>query len=189
MTFSYLSVFISIVLGIAVVHLLRGLVEFITVQGIKPYWVHSVWMGYFTIWLPYFWWFTLNWEAVEVWTFFPFLFLVGFSMIIFAVTAVLVPERLSDSPDLREYYYRVRRPLFLLMASISALDIVDTFLKGVDNLERLGGISYVVYTSLMVVGHLVGSLTDSSRYHSIWVIIFVGGFLLFVFGGGFAPVF
>ena len=189
MTFAYLSVFISIVLGIAVVQLLRGLVGFITLQGIKPYWVHSVWMFYFAIWLPYFWWFTLNWEAVEAWTFFPFLFLVGFSMVVFAVTAVLVPERLSKSPDLREYYYRIRRPFFLLMASISILDIVDTFLKGADNLERLGGIAYVVYTSLMVVGNLVGSWTDSHRYHSIWVIIFVGGFLFFAFVVGLAPVF
>ena len=186
MTFAYLSVFISIVLGIAVVQLLRGLVGFITLQGIKPFWVHSVWMGYFVIWLPYFWWFTLNWETVKAWTFFPFFFLVGFSMIVFAAIAVLVPEKLSESPDLKQYYYRVRRPFFLLMASISALDIVDTLLKGVDNLERLGGIPYIIFSSLVVVGHIVASWTDSDKYHAIWVVLVVGTFLISAFISGVA---
>ena len=185
-TFEYLAVFVSIVVGLAVVRLLRGVVAIATGRGLRPYWIHTTWLAFHLIWLPYFWWFTLNWQTVEAWTFFPFFFLVGFSMIVFAAIAVLVPEKLSDSPDLKQYYFRVRRPFFLLMASISALDIVDTLLKGVDNLERVGGIPYIIFSSLVVVGHLVGSWTDSDRYHAIWVVLVVGSFLISSFISGFA---
>jgi len=80
-TFEYLSVFISIVIGLGVVRVLGGVAAIIDRQDARSYWVHSAWVGYFVFYLPYFWWLTFDWRREELWTFPVFMFVVFFAML------------------------------------------------------------------------------------------------------------
>ena len=168
-TFEYLAVFVSIVIGLAVVRLLRGVIELFTTEGIRPYWVHTAWLAFHLVWLPYFWWFTFGWRTQETWTYPLFLFLVAYSMVVYATIAALVPD---DPPaDCEAYFFRVRRPIFGLLVTIMVMDGVDSILKGPENLDRLGP-TYFPVLALWIAGHAYAAYSDSRRYHRIWVVVY-----------------
>jgi len=42
--FEYIAVLVSVIAGLGIVHLLRGVARFFTARNIyKPYWVHLLW--------------------------------------------------------------------------------------------------------------------------------------------------
>jgi hypothetical protein len=170
-TFEYLAVFVSIVIGLAVVRLLRGLIELATGEGLESYWVHTAWLAYHVLWLPYFWWFTFGWRNQSDWTYPLFFFIVAYSMTAYAVIAALLPDTRSGVRDYEEYFYRARRPIFGLLMLVMVMDGIDSALKGPENLERLGP-SYFPILGLWILGHFVASLTDSRRYHAAWVTVY-----------------
>ncbi len=170
-TFEYLAVFVSIVIGLAVVRLLRGLVSIATAEAVRPYWVHTTWLVFHLLWIPYFWWFTFGWRDQLSWTYPLFFFLVAYSMIVYAVIATLLPDTLSGIRDYEEYFYRVRRPLFFLLMMVMVMDGLDSVLKGPENIERLGP-TYFPVLGLWIVGHAIASYTASKRYHAAWVVVY-----------------
>ena len=185
-TFEYLSVFISIVIGLGVVRVLGGVAKILDRQESKAYWVHSTWVGYFIFWLPYFWWFEFDWRLMTTWTFPVFFFVVLFAMLFYLTVAVLVPTRDADYKDLEAYYWRVRPRFFALMTLIHVADVIDAFLKP-GNLEDVGP-TYGPVMATYIIGSVVASLTENRLFHQIWVVV-VGLMLIFFSLGIYADVF
>jgi hypothetical protein len=170
-TFEYLSVFVSIVIGLAVVRLLRGLVRIATGESGRPYWVHTMWLVFHVLWLPYFWWFTFGWRTQPTWTYPLFFFIVAYAMIVYALIAALVPDSSGGTRNFEEYFYRVRRPLFGLLVAVMVMDGLDSILKGPENLERLGG-TYFPVLAVWILGHSIAAWSESRRYHAVWVLVY-----------------
>jgi len=185
-TFEYLSVFISIVIGLGVVRALGGVATLLDRQESNAYWVHSTWVGYFIIWLPWFWWFELDWRLETTWTFPVFFFVVIFAMLYYLAVFVLVPTREADYKDLETYFYRVRPRFFVLLALINIADVIDTFLKP-GNLEDVGP-TYGPVIAILLIGNVVASMTERRLFHQIWLI--ATGLIIVVFSLGiYADVF
>ena len=75
--FEYVGVLVSIVVGLALAHILTGVSRTIQVRHqvrhqVRSYWVHSLWTLNITVYLVFFWWFMDHWSAVERWSFFLF---------------------------------------------------------------------------------------------------------------------
>jgi hypothetical protein len=179
-TFEYLSVFISIVIGLAIVRVLGGVAEILNRREVRPYWVHSTWVAYFVVWLPYFWWFTFDWRLEETWTFPLFMFVVTFAMLAYLCVIVLVPTRRPDLENLEDYFYRARPRFFAIWALVMVTDVIDTFLKP-GNLADVGP-TYLPIMAIIILGHIVGALTENRRFHEIWVIATVVLTLTFALG-------
>jgi hypothetical protein len=98
-TFEYLSVFISIVIGLGVIRVLGCVATLLDRQESKAYWVHSTWVGIFIFWLPWFWWFEFDWRLHTTWTFPVFFFVVIFAMLFYIADVIdtfLKPGNLED---------------------------------------------------------------------------------------------
>ena len=185
-TFEYLSVFISIVIGLGVVRVLGGVATLLDRQESKAYWVHSTWVGYFIFWLPWFWWFEFDWRHETTWTFPVFFFVVIFAMLYYLAVVVLVPTREADYKDLESYFYRVRPRFFALLVLINIADVIDTFLKP-GNLEDVGP-TYLPVMAILIIGNVAASMTERRLFHQIWPI--ATGLMTVVFGLGiYADVF
>jgi len=180
-TFEFLSVFISIVMGLAVVRVLAGLVSTVTREGVKRYWVYTTWLLFFVGWLPYFWWFTFDWRLREVWTFPVFFFVVFYAMLVYVTLHLLVPDRTEEPEDYEAFFFKIRRRFFRLFVLIIVVDAVDSVLKGAQNLEGLGATFFPV-TAVYIFGHTAASLTDNRRYHAAWVIAFFAMIVFFSLG-------
>lgn len=167
-TFEYLSVFISIVVGLGVVRVLGGVVTILDRRHRGSYWVHTAWVAWFVFFLPYFWWFTFDWRRVTTWTLPLFLFVVAYAMLTYLVTAVLVPTRDEDLDDLEGYFFRVRPPLFLLLALVNTVDVFDSLLKP-GNMADVGP-SFLPVMAVLIGGNLVAAKVADRRVQAAWVI-------------------
>lgn len=179
-TFEYLSVFVSIVIGLGVVRVLGGVAAILDREDVHSYWVHSTWVGYFVFWLPYFWWFTFDWRLVDTWTFPVFFFVVVFAMLAYLTVVVLVPTRDSDVKNLEAHFYRVRTRFFTLLALLMVADAIDTLLKP-GNLADVGS-TYWPVMGVIILGNIYGATTERRLFHQIWVIVMVMTTLTFGLG-------
>ena len=106
--FSYLSVLLSIIIGLAITQLLQGFGR--VIQGrehIRIFWPSLAWAGLLTLVSVQSWWAMFGLRAHEDWSFFPFLVVVAQTVDLYLVTALVLPEIApGEKVDLREHYYR-----------------------------------------------------------------------------------
>lgn len=134
--FEYVMVLVSIVIGLAITHVLTAMAEGVhRLRGhgeplqLDP--VYLLWVGYVLVWLISFWWYEFNFQAVrEQWTFGLYLFVISFAILLFLLAAILVPHRLSAVQDSYRYFMEGRRWFFGANIVAVIFDVFDTLLKG-----------------------------------------------------------
>ena len=120
--FSYLSVLISIVLGLGITQLLGGFATLVRDRArIRMYWPLPVQMGVLFLIHVQLWWALFSLRTHVIWQFSGFLVVLMQPVILFLVTAVITPESPRDeSIDLRARYFRESRWFFAgLLASVA----------------------------------------------------------------------
>lgn len=134
--FEYVMVLVSIVIGLAITHVLtavaagihrlRGHGESLTLDP-----VYLLWVGYVLVWLISFWWYEYNFQALRPeWTFGLYLFVISFAILLFLLAAILVPHRLEGVGDSYIYFMDGRRWFFGANILAVVFDVFDTLLKG-----------------------------------------------------------
>lgn len=128
--FSYLGVLISVVMGLALTHVLRGLSKLIQTRGsVRIYWVHVIWSINIVLYVLGLWWGMYGWNKLQVWTTELFLFLTLYAIVVFVMASLLFPAEFHDDMDFEEYFYRNRGWFFGLLAIALVFDIPETLLK------------------------------------------------------------
>jgi len=173
--FEYVAVFVSIIAGLGVVHLLLGIARLITNKDRSPYWLHLLWTLNVFNYLIFFWWTVYRWTVIQEWRVSLFVWVLAFAIVLYLLCAVLFPP---DDPgtDYRETFYRNRKAFFGLWIVVNVFEIVDTSLKSGLGLvvggqgsrppEQLwlvlGGFA------LVAVGHFFAARSTNPRFHAIW---------------------
>lgn len=170
--FEYVSVLTSIVVGLAIAHLLRGVVGIIQHPGRRPpYPVHLVWVAFMFFQAVFFWWWEFKLQAsVQVWTFELYVFVLFYSVIIYLLCALLFPSDLDDYSGYEDFFMS-RRAWFLgLLAAFFVIDFWDTWLKGAEHFASLG-VEYPISSACYVAACVVGMRTSSRRFHAAFAVI------------------
>jgi hypothetical protein len=123
-SFSYLSVLISIILGLGVALLLGGFAELIKQRdSLKIWWPTPLWM--FTTLLIHVqtWWALFALHTIEHWSFAAFLIVLLQPVALFMMAALITPRLGKGALDLEHQYFREYRWFFaaLLMALSASL--------------------------------------------------------------------
>ena len=64
--FEYVAVLVSIIVGLALTQILRGVGRMVTTRdGPRAYWVHLIWTLYFFLLIVMFWWWEFRLGTVE----------------------------------------------------------------------------------------------------------------------------
>jgi len=174
--FEYVAVLISIIVGLALTQILRGVGRMVTTQdGPRPYWVHLIWTFYIFIYIVLFWWWEFRLGAVD-WSLWIYLAVITYTTLFFFVSLIVQPGSLDGISSYKEYYYSRRRWIFGLLIAITLWDFVDTLLKGVNHLRDLGT-GYLVLNISLIILSAVSIITSNERYHktfaAVWIIVFV----------------
>ena len=84
--YEYLTVFVSVILGLAVVHPLSG-VSLILDTRIRERvdWIHAVWTANVFVTTLLVWWFNFSLTAIQEWTLLHFLNLVAYSVVLYLI--------------------------------------------------------------------------------------------------------
>lgn len=152
--FSYLLVLVSIVVGLALTHLLAGLAAMVRARTrISVYWPIVAQMTLLFLLQVQMWWAFFGLRTVGRWSFPEFLVVLMQAVLVYLATAILVPDMHDAGQiDLRECYYREARwyftALFLAVMDSLAKNLVLTgrFQNGTD----LG--AHLAFISLCVAG-------------------------------------
>jgi hypothetical protein len=140
--FSYLSVLISIILGLGVTQLLSGLGHVIERRDrVTPYWPAFVWATVLFILHVQTWWVMFGLRAHQGWTFGAFLAVLVQPAVLYLLSVLVFPPGLGDDApvDMRANYHR-QAPWFfglailLLLQSIGRDLIIDGELPKAANL-------------------------------------------------------
>jgi len=175
--FEFISVLLSIVVGLAFTRVLSGVARALEIRRrVRFYWVQGVWMANVALLLVVFWWAVLFSHAdSEVWLFPSFALLLVYSVLIFLQAALILPSDLGEGADLEAHFYEVRPWFFTLLALATVAEFGDTLLHG--GFERVAsfGPGYWVILVSGVTLSAVGARSANRRFHEFYSILFFLG--------------
>ncbi|MGB5630910.1 MAG: hypothetical protein WBM57_16200 [Woeseiaceae bacterium] len=157
--FEYVMVLVSIVIALAIAHLLTAVAEAIHRfrghgEPIKLSAVFLLWVGFVLIWLVSFWWWEFKFQEVAVeWSYGLYLFVICYAIVLFMLAEILVPHRMRGVSDSYVHFVEGRKWFFGTLLLVQAIDVIDTFLKGYEwGLRPEAIASYLVIAIVAIVG-------------------------------------
>jgi hypothetical protein len=170
--FEYVMVMVSIIVGLAMAHLLQGLVEISQrPRPMKLRSIHLVWSAYVLITTAFWWWFQFKLQALTpVWTFHAYLFVLFFAGLLYVQAALLFPRNLGPDVDLDAFFYDHRGWFFGTTALYFLVDLADSWMKGSDHFASLG-VEYVIVSCLQFALCFVAIWTRNKVFHWIFGLI------------------
>lgn len=131
--FTYLSVLLSIILGLAITQVLAGYRALLLGRArVRLYWPSLVWSGTLLLIAVQSWWASFGLAAYRRWTFLAFAVVLLQTILLYMMTAVVfpdLPER--EQIDLEAHYRRETTPFFLILLAMLAVSLSkDLLLAG-----------------------------------------------------------
>ncbi len=171
--FEYLGVLISVVMGLGIAHLLTGISQ--TIQNrdsVHIYWVQSLWTLNILFYIVAIWWGMFWWSALDHWTFYQFLFILLYAIVLFLLASLLYPWDFPEALSLRKHFYDNRRWFFGTVVVAWSLDIPETLMKqdaGLRDAPQL----YLPYALLKIGLAIIAAITKNHRFHAAFAIFWL----------------
>jgi hypothetical protein len=168
--FDYVMVLVSVVIGLAMTHLMQGVVDIIQNPArMKPWWVHLCWVLLMLFTSVFFWWFEYQYHTVQQWTFGLYLLLLVYAFNVYVAAALLFPFDQGEFTSYEDYFIAKRRWFLSLFIIAQILDVIDTAMKGASHLEDFG-VTYLVAEAVFVALAAIGIWTENRKYHAFLVL-------------------
>lgn len=163
--FSYLSVLLSIVLGLGITNLLMGLARVIQMRTrVRVYWPTIAWV--ITLFLIHvqMWWAMFGLRRVAVWSFPLYAITLLQPVLLFFLSAVIWPDFDRDEAlDLRANYYAQARWFFGILLALVLVSLVR-YLTFQGNYPEEGDFAFHMFFITAAAG---GMIFTSELYHKI----------------------
>jgi hypothetical protein len=165
--FDYFGVLVSVILGLALTHLLRGLAKLLQLRrSSRIYvpqllWSFNVVLNVLAVWWGMFW-----WRNLADWNFGWFLFITLFAIVLFIWSYMLYPPEIPHDFDAQAFFFDNRRWFFALALAFVVMDILEVLVKARFGL-RVMPQQYPLLASALVVIGVVGLFTSYRRVHAV----------------------
>ena len=164
-TFSYLSVLISIVLGLGITNLLGGMATLLSRRAdVRMYWPLPIWLVTLFLIHVQTWWTMFGLRRVGHWSFAEFLIVLMQPVLLYLMTALIQPRRdETGALDLKAAFLRESRPFFICLFLVLCVSLAkDLTLSG-----PLPAMPNFAAHVLFMVMSLVGAASRGSRLHTV----------------------
>jgi hypothetical protein len=169
--FEFLGVLLSVIVGLGVTHLLAGLSKTIHHRNtVRISWIHTLWTFNVLIYIVIIWWGMFWWSGLEDWSFFNFLLLILYAIVLFLAASLLYPWDLPHDFDFDAHFFETRPWFFAVLTVGWAIDIPETALKSVDGLRDLPE-AYLALAATNLVLFLIGAFWSNRTYHKILAVL------------------
>ena len=171
--FEFISVFVSLIVGFALAHILRAVSDLYEIrERVKTYWLNSLWVVTVIMWSIFTWWglWMLSIDLVE-WTYAQYwLIVINISSIYFFTTLVLPKATDEGTIDLESHYFLVHKAFFSVVAfSLFSSAVVNYSLFSEPMISPM-----TIMPCIVGCAAIGGALTDSRLYHKcISVFMFI----------------
>jgi hypothetical protein len=167
--FSYLSVLISIILGLAVEQVLQGYRALIlSRRRIRFYAPPLVWSVLLLVMVAQNWWSSFGLARRTEWSFALFATILVQTILLYMMTAIVLPPVAADDAiDLREHYYRESRAFFGISIALIAWSLFRQFmLEG-----ALPAPLNLLFFGLFLALATVVTITRRPRIHEAFAVL------------------
>ena len=163
--FEYLSVLISIVLGLGLTELLAGLQRLVHARDrVGFHWLPLAWSALVFVILVQWWWAAFGFRGQTEWNFLSFLLVLLVPVLLYLAAALVLPPAQSVGRyDLRAHYFGIHRIFFLVIAGATVLEIVRAV--RVADLQAAG----LNLAATLLLGSL--AVVRNPRYHAFGTVV------------------
>lgn len=163
--FSYLSVLLSIILGLGLTQLLTAVGRVIRHRDhVRMDWLPMLWAAVLLLVYVQVWWSMFGMRQLRSWTFLEFLVVLGQTVTLYMMAALLLPDDIDASGvDLRGYYERQHRWFFTFFLATLVISVGKDVLIGGRLPEQLNVAFHIVFAAIALSAILV----RRRRYHEI----------------------
>lgn len=176
--FSYLSVLLSIIIGLGMSQVLTASGRLIRHRDlVRAYWPPLVWAGVLLLIYVQAWWSMFGLRTHADWSFLAFSVVLLQTVTLYMMAAVVLPEQVDDrGVDLRTHYERHRRWIFgFLLATVCVSVLKELTIEG-----RLPERLNLVFHALMAGSCVSAMLVRNARYHEVLAVTSVFAMLAYV---------
>jgi len=159
--FEFLAVFISIVVGLGVTHILYGLARVIyNPRGLEISSLHLIWTINILLILLLNWWVLFLWSDYPQWSFDIYLLLISWGISLYMLSVVLYPPDMSREDSYEDVFEQNRKWLFGIFIVFVMLDIAQTAVRG----QLFQPVFYLPFVLQYALLAAIGIVTSSRRY-------------------------
>ncbi|MDQ2919916.1 MAG: hypothetical protein M3R10_08590 [Verrucomicrobiota bacterium] len=176
--FSYLSVLISIIIGLAVTQILQGFRGLLQSRAhVRIYWPALTWAGLLLVISVQMWWSMFGLRTHVGWTFLGFSVVILQTIFLYMLTGLVLPEVNGDAPvDLRENYFAHHGWLF----GLAILTVVTSLLKDLVLTGALPDHTNVAFHIFFIVLATMGALLKNEWFHKSAAVVMVVAFAAYI---------
>jgi hypothetical protein len=176
--FGYLSVIISVILGLSVTQLLQGISQIINARDrVRIYWPSIAWALLLLLVDVQAWWAMFGYRNRHTWTFVQFTVVLLEAIMLYLLAALALPSIPNEGEvDLRSNYFRHAGWFF---GSLVVL-LLDSLLKSVVVSGGLPGKQDLGFHLFWITTALIAAFTRSERYHKAFVCLSLGLFVAYI---------
>ena len=163
--FSYLSVLLSIIIGLAITQVLTGYRALLLSRArVRIYWPSLVWSALILVLATQSWWSSFRLGGHQDWTFPLFAIILLQTVFLYMMASLVLPDIPADSEqDLKAHYYREARPFFAFaLASLAASVMKDVMLEG-----ELPDPANLAFHILFAAVAIAAMLIRRPRFHEV----------------------
>jgi hypothetical protein len=176
--FSYLSVLLSIILGLAITQILLGVRGIVLSRArVVGYWPTFVFAGLLFLMVVQSWWAMFGLREVPVWTFPMFAIVLLQTTAMYMLTALVLPDFFGEHAiDLRAHYFAHRILFFSLLAATLLISLAkDVVISGhmTDNVNLGFHLGFMAVT-------LGAVLTTREWYHKLVCVVSALAFVAYI---------
>ncbi|HJT97897.1 MAG TPA: hypothetical protein VJ696_06240 [Rhodanobacteraceae bacterium] len=181
--FSYLSVLISLILGLAITQVLKGFRGLMHARPrTKIYWPTLIWAALIIIVAVQSWWSMFGLRERLDWTFLEFSAVLAQTIVTYLLAALVLPDIAADAAiDLREHYYNHRRWFFSLLVALLVISVLKQYVL-VHHLQEPMDLGF---HGLFAATSIVSIVVARPRWHefgAVLAIILIGAYIALLFG-------
>lgn len=176
--FAHLSVLISIVLGLGITNLLMGFARIVQMRGrVKVYWPVVVWGLVLLLIHVQTWWSMFGLRNVETWTFVAFSLTLMQPILLFFLSALLMPDFDRDEVlDLKANYFAQVQWFFGMIVALVALSLLRSY--SMDG--RLPNAPDLAFHVAFIVGALPAMFVKYERFHQVAALVAAAAIFAYV---------
>ncbi len=171
--FEYLSVLLSIIIGVGITHLIMGLGRlFSHSSGRKIYWIHLAWTLNLILYFVEYWWWMFNLRNLDEWSFLPYLIVLLEPSLLCLAGAILYPASMPPDLEFKTHFHTSRRAFFSVIFAITASDLVLVFFTvPAGHVAAPEWPNYVFWVESFL-GSLIAAVVDNERFHGAFAIVY-----------------
>ncbi len=168
--FNYLSVMVSIVLGLGLTQLFAGIGNLVQVRRrVKLYWLHSLWVLLLIVLHLHAWWSFWALRGVAGWTYATFVYVVIGPAALVIASHIIIPELLDGRIDAERHYFDTS-PLFFGILTVAATWAL--FLEPIMGLRRLL-VPFRIIQAIATLTFVSCSASKNRRLHAAGIVLIV----------------